>query len=168
MVILALQHSTPWCCDCHENSNFHLSYFFLGDPDHLRIIFQPAGPVGVKRKRKHLRTKADRQPLHEKLVAWRSEAHACHENQLVYPLTWICDDQGLELLSKTHPDDLQSTQNIIELLDETEEWGCEFAEQVLDIIQQFNQSQAGRSGLECPMKRINIIPFMPIQNVDSM
>lgn len=168
MVLLALQYTTPWCCDRHEDSNFHLSYFFLGDPDHLHIIFQPAGPGRVKRKRKSLRTKADQQPLYEKLVAWRSEAHAHHEDQTVYPLTWICDDQGLELLSKTHPDGLQSTQDIVNLLDETEEWACEFAGQVLDVIQQFNRSQGGKSELEQPMlKRIKSIPFVPIQNINS-
>jgi len=50
-----------------------------------------------------------------------------------------------------------------------EEWAHEFAGQVLDIIQQFNQLQGGKSELEQPMlKHTKSTQFMPIQNIDSM
>jgi hypothetical protein len=95
--------------------------------------------VVAKRKRTKLREKELRKLLLAKLKKWRTDAHLNDPLQSVWPITWLCDDNSLEILSKTNPDNLRTVDNIVQLLDETEEWGKDCGQQILKVIAQFDK-----------------------------
>jgi len=68
-------------------------------------------------------------------------------------MTWFCDDNGLQLLCKTHPSNLWSAQDIIDLLSETEEWGQECGSQIYTIITNFDKAWVKRALNEWPQKK---------------
>lgn len=82
---------------------------------------------------------AERQKLLDILMAWREQAHADDPYRSVWPITRLIDNDGLELLSKTHPTGITSPSDLIVLLDETEEWGTEYGTKLFAIIKQFDQ-----------------------------
>ncbi|KIJ57646.1 hypothetical protein HYDPIDRAFT_34911 [Hydnomerulius pinastri MD-312] len=131
----ALSHTTMWCCDRHDDPTFDLSDFFLGDLYTGNTDTEK--PPATKRKRKTLRPKEEREILLAKLTSWRSQAHAS-DTYRSRPVTWLCDDDGLELLSKTDPDNLRSVEALINLLGETEEWGQECGIQIFNVISRFD------------------------------
>ncbi|KIJ04274.1 hypothetical protein PAXINDRAFT_183194 [Paxillus involutus ATCC 200175] len=51
----------------------------------------------AKRKRNQLRAMVERQPLLDKLLAWRKRAHAEDPHKSVRPAQWLIDDDGLAL-----------------------------------------------------------------------
>ena len=63
--MLAEQHSTRWCCDCHSDSGFNLSTFFLGE-----VFTQVDSGIPTETKRKHTqyRAKEDRAGLFNTLL----------------------------------------------------------------------------------------------------
>lgn len=99
----------------------------------------PSSTVPVKRKRNRLRDKEGRKLLLDKLLAWRAEAHSNNTLRSVWPITWICDDSSLELISKTHQDNVKTVDAIVMLLEETAEWGKDCGVQMLKVITQFDE-----------------------------
>ncbi|KAH0831172.1 hypothetical protein J3R83DRAFT_13749 [Lanmaoa asiatica] len=111
----------------------------------------------------------DRLELLEQLTEWRNEVH---QQDLFYPITWIIDDDGLELVSKTHPTKLQSFEDLIKLLAETEDWAKHFGVKMFDIISQFKPSQSSESSTcERPAKRgkhtVGTVTFMTVQTPET-
>lgn len=53
------------------------------------------------------------------------------------PITWLCDDNSLELLSKTHPSNLKSVSDVIVILNETEEWAQGYGQKMFGVITEF-------------------------------
>ena len=96
-------------------------------------------PELTKHKRKQLRAKDDRPNLLEKLIIWREEPHSKDPYRLIRLETWICDDSGLELLSKTHPSNIQSVQDIVDLLHETDKH-MEFGSDIYTTIIRFDKA----------------------------
>ncbi|KAG1765404.1 hypothetical protein EDD22DRAFT_845388 [Suillus occidentalis] len=93
----------------------------------------------TKRKRTKLQDKELHKPLLAKLKKWRTDTHFNDPLQSVWPITWLCDDNSLEILSKTNPDNLRTVDNIIKLLEETEEWGKDCGQQILKVIARFDK-----------------------------
>jgi len=87
------------------------------------------------------RAKEDRLGLFDTLVAWRYEVHTQNPLNVIWPATWILDDDGIDLLSKTHPSDIGSAQDIMVLLQETAEWTIEFGQQLFDVIKRFGRAR---------------------------
>lgn len=107
----------------------------------------------TKRKRNMYRSINDRPALLQELTTWRKEAHAQDPYRAVRRVTWFCDDDGLQLLCKTHPSNLWSAQDIIDLLGETEEWGQECGSQIYTVIANFDKARVKRALDEWPRKK---------------
>lgn len=84
---------------------------------------------------------AERQPLLDILILWQEQAHAEDPYRGVWPITRLLNKGGLELLSRTHPDDITSSSDLVALLDESDEWGTEYGIKIFTIITQFNQAK---------------------------
>ena len=141
--ILATQYSTRWCCDHHPGSDFNLSSFFLGD---FKLTTSKQGNLEnltvAKRKRQpQYHAKEDRGSIFNTLLAWQNEAHNPDPDSFLQPATWLIDNKGLDLLSKIHPSDIYSPQAIVDLLQETPEWADDFAQQVFNVIKQFDRDR---------------------------
>jgi hypothetical protein len=93
----------------------------------------------TKCKRTKLRDKELRKPLLAKLKKWRTDAHFNDPLQSVWPITWLCDNNSLKILSKMNADNLRMVDNIIQLLEEAEEWGKDCGQQILKVIAQFDK-----------------------------
>jgi hypothetical protein len=91
----------------------------------------------TKRRRNQLRDKSERGLLYEKLLNWRTQEHATDPLRSVQPITWLCDDNSLELLSKTHPSNLKSVSDVIVILNETEEWAQGYGQKMFGVITEF-------------------------------
>ena len=94
-----------------------------------------------KCKRNQLHAKEDRSGLLKRLLTWRDETELKDPFKSTRPATYICDDPGLELLSKIHPSNIRSAQDIIDLLHETSEWGMEFALDLYATIHCFDKAR---------------------------
>ncbi|KAH0826952.1 hypothetical protein J3R83DRAFT_4610 [Lanmaoa asiatica] len=141
----AQHYSTRWCCDRHPGSDFKLATFFLGEIYTSQLSSEAEAPAATKHKRVQYRAREDRPNLLDTLEAWRCEAHIQDPYRSVRPITWICDDDELDLLSKTHPSKIGSAQDIVDLLQETAEWGIEFGQQLFDVIDQFDRARGERA-----------------------
>lgn len=130
---------TQWCCDNHPDADFQLSTFFLGDMDKHDIPVDET--TSKKRKRVEYRALEDRPSLLQELEDWRKDVHAQDPLSGVRPATWLCDDDGLKLLSKTHPTNILSVKHIVDLLERTEEWGNEIGSQLYSLIIMFDRQR---------------------------
>lgn len=117
------------------------------------------------------------QELFNCLSDWREHAH---KEDPFFPHTWLIDDDNIELISKTHPTKLQSLQDLVDLLGETEDWASDYGIKIFEIITQFEQNlklQATssqlhatcRSELNNPrqVKQAKGITFFSIQTPDT-
>ncbi|KIK79986.1 hypothetical protein PAXRUDRAFT_36316 [Paxillus rubicundulus Ve08.2h10] len=111
--------------------NFFLRDIYTGQ-------FSEENLMSAKRKRIQYCAKEDRSPLFDTLISWRNKAHTQHPHHSVQPAMWLLDDNRLNLLSKTHPSNIHSAQDIIDLLQETVEWGTNYAQQLFNVITRFN------------------------------
>ncbi|KAG1891422.1 P-loop containing nucleoside triphosphate hydrolase protein [Suillus subluteus] len=149
---LALHYISQYCCDRHSsNHDFNLSQFFLGPMYTGGIVATTSQPM--KHRRNQLRDENERDLLHERLSDWRAQEHALDPLRSVWPITWICDDNDLELLSKTHPNNLRSARDITNILHETEEWGETYGQRLLEVINQFTSERQQARNLESVAKR---------------
>jgi len=111
------------------------------------------GITSVKRKRNVYRSIDDRPALLQELTTWRKDAHAQDPYRMVRRVTWFCDDDRLKLLSKTHPSNIWSVQDIVDLLGETEEWGRECGSQVYAVITNFDKARVKKALNEWSRKK---------------
>ncbi|KIK40440.1 hypothetical protein CY34DRAFT_24809 [Suillus luteus UH-Slu-Lm8-n1] len=118
---------------------FYAKYLYDETPaDIVAVTSQPA-----KRRQNQLRDKNEHDILYERLSDWRAREHAVHPLQSVQPITWLCDNNGLELLSKTHPNNLRST----------EEWRETCGQRLLEVINQFTSERKQVQNLDSVAKR---------------
>ncbi|KIJ12601.1 hypothetical protein PAXINDRAFT_14523 [Paxillus involutus ATCC 200175] len=143
----------PWCCDRHNNTSFDLSTYFLGSQyTGISALEDLATDPSKKRPRNRYQAMDEHWPLLKKLREWRTSAHGRDPQRSVQPITWLCDDDALNALSKAHPDNLRSQDNIIKLLDKTEEWGSDCGAAIFAIISKFNSGTMTSSSSR-PAKR---------------
>lgn len=148
--ITARSFTTPWCCNRHPGSGFRLSCYFNGkflyqdipgrlfygdldDPNRILIIPKPKD---TKRTRGGNNCRvSEREPLKYLLRVWRAEAHRSDPLRQVRPATYILDDDSIAAVAKILPARLKSLSSgslvITKVLQETEEWSCEWADKVL-------------------------------------
>ena len=143
--MLAQHCSTQWYCDRHPGSDFKLATFFLGEIYTASAQLSEEALTATKRKRTQHRAIEDRPGLLDTLVAWRNDVHTQDHYQSIRPLTRICGDDGLDLLSKTHPSQIRSVQDIVELLQETAAWGSRYGQQLFHVIHQFDRARVKRA-----------------------
>ena len=82
----------------------------------------------------------DRKPLQCHLRAWHSKAHLLDPLRTVQPLSFICDNKSIVKLSTLHSDKVTCVLDIVQALEETEEWEEEWGAQVFDVIQAFDKA----------------------------
>ena len=112
--------------------------FFLGE------VFTQTDlgiPTGTKRKHTQYRAKEDRASLFNTLLTWRNEAHDHDPDSFSQLEAYFIDNNGLDLLSKIHPTDISGPQTIVDLLQETPQWAGEFAQQIFNVIKQFDRAR---------------------------
>ncbi|KAG9312619.1 hypothetical protein JVU11DRAFT_7025 [Chiua virens] len=124
----ASQFTAQWCCDRHDGSSFNLSALFHYDPlttsNEHKINFTPC---------------KERKELLKQLEEWREKAH---QDDLFYLITWIINDDALKLVSKMHPTKLQSLDDLVKLLGETQDWSKRFGEKLFDdVIAEFKPTE---------------------------
>lgn len=86
-----------------------------------------------------MRAQSEQDELFDLLVDWREQAHA---RDRFSPIEWIVTDSDLELVSETHPSSLRCLQDLVVLLEETEEWAQEYGHEMIKIITQFETTVA--------------------------
>lgn len=125
-----------------------------------------------------MRTAIEQDALLKHLTDWRERAHG--ENPF-FPCSWLIDDAGLELISKTHPSKLRSVQDLVGLLGETDDWAGEHGTKLFEVIAQFEESlkhqdtssksrttnRQSTSSNPRPVKRAKGITFVSIQTPES-
>ena len=138
--ILAIQYTTWWCYDCHPGSDFNLSSFFLGDSfmNQLEEDDLENATMAKHKCQPQYCVKEDQTSLFNTLLTWQNEALDLDLNSFAQPATWIIDNKGLNLLSKLHLSDIYGQKTIVDLLQETPEWANKFAQQIFNIIRQFD------------------------------
>lgn len=150
----ALQHTTPFCCSRHPGSAFHIRHYFKGrllyqeaktgdlfygaadEPDRIQIL----PPQKEKRKAQDKRRPTDeRKSLASRLVVWRSQERANSPMASVLSLSSILNDTSIDILAKTHPENITDFRQITVLLDQTKEWEVVWSQKILEVIQHFDQ-----------------------------
>ena len=137
--IIAIQYSTQWCCDCHPGSDFDLLSFFLGNLSMSKQGDLETSTAAKRKRQPQYRAKEDQASLFNTFLTWWNEAHNCDPDSYSQSATYLVDNKGLNLLSKIHPSDIYSPQTIMDLLQETPEWADEFAQQIFNVIKQFDR-----------------------------
>jgi hypothetical protein len=84
------------------------------------------------------RPTCDRKALQLQLHVWRNKAHQLDSLRAVRPPSFICDDKSIIKLSTIRPDKVMCPLDLVRALDETEDWQAEWAEQVYNVIHQFD------------------------------
>lgn len=113
-----------------------LYYGDVDESDREEIILLP------RRKRKagvKVRATNERGPLTARLIAWRTRAHANDPLGNVRPPTWILDDTGIKRLSRSHPEQVTSSEKVVSILNQTQEWKAKWSGQVYEIIRAYDQ-----------------------------
>ncbi|KAG8215553.1 hypothetical protein J3R82DRAFT_7388, partial [Butyriboletus roseoflavus] len=102
-------------------------------------------PTATKHKQTQYHAKEDHLGLFDTLLTWQNEAHAHNPNHFSQSTTEILDDKELNLLSKIHPSDIISAQNLTNSLQETSEWELDVRQQIFNTIRQFNHAQVKKA-----------------------
>lgn len=154
--------STEWCCDLDHPNNpehdfdkrtfFPGRFIYAGDKNTIyagavdesdRVHLNP--PKRKKRKAKGPpnRKVIQRGDLQDRLRTWLASAHASDSLRAVRPASFILDAKAIKSLATVHPDRLTSALQVISAVQETAEWGVEWAAQVLAVVSKFD------ADLEC-------------------
>ncbi|KAF8452791.1 P-loop containing nucleoside triphosphate hydrolase protein [Boletus edulis BED1] len=145
----ALSYTALWCCDRHGHNDFKLQTFVHGEP-YTGNSQVPAPGTTAKRKRNQLRVAAERQQLLDTLKAWRKRTHDNDPYRGVWPIEQLIDNNGLELLTKTHPTVIMSPSDLTTLLQESEAWEGNYGTEIFAIIQQFDQDRQRQGKAQHP------------------
>ncbi|KAJ7208369.1 P-loop containing nucleoside triphosphate hydrolase protein [Mycena pura] len=157
----ALQVSTAWCCDrphpenpslCFDKRDFFPGRFiyqesngaiYAGDTDEQdRLHLNPPKTKKRKAKGPPNRKIVDRADLQARLRDWLWSAHANDALRGVRPASFILDGKGIKVLSAVHPDRMHSVSQVVSALDETQEWGQEWGDKVLEVISAYDAELA--------------------------
>lgn len=131
MPLLGTEFTSTFCCDRHDNS-FDLQAFLPG------TIYKLEASTGEKQKvvssgtSAKLRPKADRISLDDKIIQWLKDKVA--QDPSGRPYYHILSDSQKKTLIRIPSKDLQSPANIIQVLDESEEWGALWAGKLFHLI----------------------------------
>lgn len=142
------------CCSRHPGSNFHIRHFVKGrllyqdgqtgnlfygaadEADRTQILPQQKEKRKARSKR---RTTDERKSLASRLETWRYQERVDSRLAAVLPLSSILNDMSINILAKTHPENITSYQQITVLLDQTKEWEQIWSEKIFNVIRQFDQ-----------------------------
>ncbi len=163
----ALLHTTPFCCDRHPSTGFHIRQFFKG-----RFLYQDSSSLDIyygdvdendrtqvlappKAKRKFLKSRipgsripGDRKELVSRLFTWRLEASTNDLLAAVRPPSFIVDDKGILTLAKLHSTEVTHHKQVVSALKETQEWQDEWSTKIFNIIQNYDQELIQRHKVE--------------------
>jgi hypothetical protein len=90
-------------------------------------------------KRKTYRATALHDTLGKQLFDWRKQVHSDDPVYRSFPISYLLSDTGLDALAKAKPTTVTTKESIISILEESPEWGDDFAEEVLCIIQAYDE-----------------------------
>lgn len=74
---------------------------------------------------------------------WRNEAHKHDPLAAVRPPTFILDDKGIKTLARIYPTEIRNTTQVVQALEETEEWDQEWSKEIIAIIQAYDNELKG-------------------------
>ena len=101
-------------------------------------------PAKEKRRSKNkVRPSKDRGVLKLRLLSWRTEIHKHDPLAAVRPPTFILDDKGIKTLATIHPTEIRNTTQVVQALNETEEWDQEWSKEIVAIIQAYDNELKG-------------------------
>lgn len=137
ITVIALLHSTKFCCDrsCHNvdgEPNFNLQDYLPGK------IFTMALPSPDMAKTKQTHNKfcptAERPFLEFRLLQWLKYEHSINPLHSAWPPHLILSQTQRMTLVCTHPTKIRSEHDITTILDESKEWADEWAAKVFAVI----------------------------------
>jgi hypothetical protein len=150
----ALQHTTPFCCSRHPGSAFHIRHYFKGhllyqeaetgnlcygaadEPDRIQIL----PPQKEKHKAQDKRRPPDEhKSLASRLVVWHYQECANSPMASVLPLSSILNDTSINILAKTHPENITDFRQNTVMLDQMKDWEAVWSQKILKVIQHFDQ-----------------------------
>ncbi|KAJ7435585.1 P-loop containing nucleoside triphosphate hydrolase protein [Mycena galericulata] len=152
--------STEWCCDRVHPERPHLRFdictffpgrflytddtgaIFAGDVDEEdRVHLNP--PKRRKRKAKGVpnRKVVSRAPIQRLLEDWLRRAHAADPLRAVRPASFILDAKAIKTLVTVHQDRMTSVDHVVAALEETEEWGLSWGQEVFAAIAAFDEER---------------------------
>lgn len=85
----------------------------------------------------------ERAALKLRLLSWRAETHKRDPLAAVRPPTFILDDIGIKNLAKVYPTEIRNPTQLVQVLDETEEWDQEWSKEIIAIIQAYDNELKG-------------------------
>jgi len=154
ITVIALLHSTKFCCDwsCHNvdgKPNFNLQDYLPGK------IFTMALPspdmAKTKQTRNKFRPTAEWPFLEFQLLQWLEYEHSIDPLRSARPPHLVLLQTQRMTLMRTHPTKIRSEHDITTILDESKEWADEQAAKVFAVIEKFKsdyshstEKQAGR------------------------
>ncbi|KAN0135294.1 hypothetical protein V8E53_006859 [Lactarius tabidus] len=143
-----------WCCNRHPGSGFDWNHFFHGrllyeDPETLQLGYStPDNPdreeiiLPIRKKRK-AGTKTCAMSQHQLLISqllnWRTTVHSNDSFSSVWPAYFILDDGGIKALSKLHPSNITCPGQVVEALNETQEWKDLWSTSLFRVIQAYDR-----------------------------
>ena len=154
LIISALDYTDEFCCDRHQDDVFDLN-------DHLpALTYEPVNTTVMKRKARPIyRPKVDRLPLDSRIIAWLKSSSENDPLCGVRTMDGILSFRQRVKLVRATPDPVHSAGIIVNLLEETEEWGSEWGGSLAELISAYDRERvslvSGRSKL-MPRKKVQI------------
>jgi hypothetical protein len=153
---LALEFTTEFCCDNHNNG-FDLTKYFPG-----RIGPPPKPPV-EKKKRSRYRPMDQRTELAARLFTWRRIAHSDDPVFRSWPQDWIISDSAIVLLARAKARDFTTPNDITTFLHENSDWHNSWADEIHTIISDYNNTVNSRK----PKSRRKALTAIPTEDKDN-
>lgn len=138
LIYVALAYTGRWCCDNCIDANgnkFDLKKYTVGP--HLSDI-QPTIKDACKRKYTRGRPTQDRPALIELLTDWRKVEHSDDPIASSFPIGFIIEDLSIVNLAKAPVNSFKCAHDITAYLNETLEWEGLWAEEILQLIIDFD------------------------------
>ncbi|KAJ7269062.1 P-loop containing nucleoside triphosphate hydrolase protein [Mycena rebaudengoi] len=154
----ALAISTAWCCDRSHPDDSTLQFdkrkffpgrfiyedeqggIYAGDIDEAdRVHLNPVRVKKRKAKGPPNRKVAERADLQDCLRDWLASAHAVDPLRAIRPPSFILDSKAIKSLASTHPGRMRSADEVISVLNETREWGDEWAAKIFEVIAAYDE-----------------------------
>ncbi|THV02963.1 P-loop containing nucleoside triphosphate hydrolase protein [Dendrothele bispora CBS 962.96] len=135
----ALEYSTPFCCDAHENG-FDLESF-LPSKLYTPLSTMDTDTDTIKTQKTKRCSTATQDALTKRLESWRINMHNGDMYAAVRPIYYILPDSHIKLLVAQLPHSIRSGYNVTYLLEQTYEWGKLWADKIYRVIARFDQEE---------------------------
>ena len=154
---LALHFTARLCCNRHPGSDFDWYHFFRGrllyqDPETSKLYYGAAEdpdreeilPPSPKKRKAGTKVRAtnQRRPLISRLLAWRASMHSKDPLASVRPASFVLDDMDIKTLARLHPSNVTHPGQVVDALDQTQEWQDHWSIPIFQVIQAYDSELA--------------------------